>query len=457
MKTAHLKYHVVACLPLALAGCLSEPADPSVPQIPLTPGATISQAGGATVGAQVDPAEPSPLVERMRLRDRQQATDPYPPADELRGASELEGRDGVRLDQPAPPPPPPPPPADDADTGSGGDASSGTVRPDQPLYPVAGMVGQVNGLPIYADEVLEPIGEQLRALAQQHDAAEFRRQASGLIEGRVRQMVIDALIYAEAERDLSDAERQGLREMVRRREAELIRERGQGSRAVAERALAEREGQSLAQALRAYRERSVVQRYMRKTIAPKITVTRRELERAYTADSERYTTGDSRTVRVIVTGEDEAGAVGSALDSGRAFAEVASGEMNRFRASTGGLWGEVEGQPQFAVEAVNEAVTRLGEGEWAGPIEAGGEGGGNGEGGEGEVWFVAVEDVERGETVPLKEAQRELDRKLREQQFRELTQQYRRDVTGRGSYTDIDEMVEAVLEVAASRYEAEAV
>lgn len=434
---------VLLCLPLAMMGCVApSESGPGGRQIPLTPGGTVSQSGPVSVGATQDPAEPSDLVKQMRLRDEQEALGRNGTTGELRGDGELQ-----RRNDPSPEPPAPPPANDDAEAEGRSDSGSGAVEPDAPIYPVAGMVGQVNGLPIYTDDVLEPISEQLRALAEQHEPGEFRRQASGLIEGRVRQMVIDALIFTEAERDLTDKERQGLRESLRRKEAELIRQYGQGSRAVAERTLQEKEGKDLAQALRDYRQSSVVQRYIRKTIVPKVSVTRRELERAYEAQGERFNQDASRTVRVIVTGEAEAAAVRSALDAGQPFAEVAAGEANRFRREEGGLWGKVAGESPFAVDAVNQAVMRLDAGEWAGPIDAG----------EGDAWFVKVDEVQRAQVVPLKEAQRELDRRLREQQFRELTMKYREEVTGRGSYTDIETMVQAVLAVAASRYEMGAV
>ena len=58
-----------------------------------------------------------------------------------------------------------------------------TAEPDPDARPVAGLVGQVAGEPIYAHRVLEGLEPQLTSLARQSPNV-FRRQARELILGR---------------------------------------------------------------------------------------------------------------------------------------------------------------------------------------------------------------------------------------------------------------------------------
>ncbi len=96
-------------------------------------------------------------------------------------------------------------------------ADSASSPTPQPAYKVAGMVGQVNGQAIYADDVFEPMHEQLRALGQSLSRQDFRQRAEVLIRGRLDQIMTDSLILGEAQRDLSERERQGLKRIMQHR------------------------------------------------------------------------------------------------------------------------------------------------------------------------------------------------------------------------------------------------
>ena len=309
-------------------------------------------------------------------------------------------------------------------------------------YPLDAMVGQVNGRPIFARRVLGPLHEELVNLGEQLPAPMFRDQAAGLIAGQLDQIVTEALILAEAERDLTRRERQGVAHMVREHERELIRRHGRGSRALADATLLERTGRNLAQSLRDYREAVIVQRHVHKHLHPRVNVTRRHIQRHYDQNRDTYQPPARRTLRVILVGDTtEAAAVTERLDDGEPFHDIAADEsLNAYRAHDGGELA-VTGSDPLAHAALNEALARLEPGKHVGPIR----------GGE-SYWFLTLEKVEQPPTRTLREAQLEIQRRLEREQFERLSRNYRDQLYETGSYNPIPEMADALLEIAVTRY-----
>ena len=310
-------------------------------------------------------------------------------------------------------------------------------------FTVDAMVGQVNGQPLYAGTVLEPIIEQLKALGRALPRQEFLERARQLIEARVGQMVADALIVGEAESDLSQQEHAGLANILKQQREELIRFWGKGSVAVAEETLVRQTSRSLDQTLTETRQRMLVQRYLRQKLFPKINVTRKDVQRYYEDHLDEYNPAPRRTLRVIYV-EDPAHAqqVDGMLAQGRPFAEVASLPLNRYRREDGGLMSEqAEGDQVFGQEELNHAMLRLQIGEHSPRVQA-----------DGRYWWVALDAVETAASRSLNEVQLEIEALLRRQRFQALTEQYRRTLFTKGSYNSIETMSRAIVEVAASRF-----
>ncbi|MFW6059929.1 MAG: peptidyl-prolyl cis-trans isomerase [Phycisphaeraceae bacterium] len=317
---------------------------------------------------------------------------------------------------------------------------------------VAAMVGQVNGRAIYAHDVLDPLHETLAALGRRVARGEvsrpqFRERASDLIAGHVNEIVNDALLLGEAERDLSEQERQYVRHFMRQRRDELVRKHGRGSAAVADRTLRERDGKGLEQTLEQIRQQELVRRYMRLKLQPRINVTRRDIERYYRDHHETYNPPMTRTLRLIRAVDEAAAAtIEQRLAEGASFESVAKdAELNAFQPGNGGLMADAPGDDVFGFEPLNEALRELDAGEHAGPIDAGGS-----------QWFLQVEAIDGGEGRSLKDAQREIERRLRLQQFRRLSAQYEQQLYERGSYDSRQEMTEQLLEIAMNLYVGEA-
>ena len=227
-------------------------------------------------------------------------------------------------------------------------------------YHVDAMVGQVNGRAIYTREVLEPIHEQLATLGRELPPETFRARAATLIASRLSAMVTDALIYGEAQRDLSDIERHGLTSAVQRQREQLLREYGQGSPAVAEANLLEQTGLTLDETLEQWRQTAVIQRYINQKIRPKVNVTRKDVKRYYDEHQDQFNPPATRTVRVIqVTNQQDAGAISQMLEAGTPFELAAADPINTFRRDSGGLMGDMAGDQLFADPDINDATLKL--------------------------------------------------------------------------------------------------
>jgi len=316
--------------------------------------------------------------------------------------------------------------------------SSTSARP----YSVDGMVGQVNGRAIYTSEVLEPIEEQLATLGRELPADTFRNRAASLIAARLGAMVTDALIYGEAQRDLSDNERKGLVAATQNQRETILREHGQGSPALAEANLIQKTGLNLNQTLEQWRQTAVIQRYIHQKIRPKVNVTRKDVRRYYQEHLDQFSPPQTRTLRVIqTTSAQDTLAIQEMLDAGSPFTEVASDPRNVFRPETGGLMSDMAGDQLFADEKCNEVTLGLEAGSSAGPMTVGEK-----------QWFVYVEKINQPLGRSLMDVQVQIHQLLYEQQFREYSERYRLQLFDEGSYNSIEQMTISLLQIAMDRY-----
>ena len=309
-------------------------------------------------------------------------------------------------------------------------------------YTMDAMVGQVNGNAIYASMVFDPISEQLAALGRTQPRSVFSNRAKELISGRLDAIVADALILGEAERDLSEGEQTGLKNMMRDHQEEL-RIYGTGSRSLADENAVRKTGRTINQLIEEYRQRVIVQRYLKEKLLPKITVTRKDIERYYADNTTTFNPLPGRKLRVMKAPSEEAAKrIETELASGRSFAEVASSSLNTYRNSTGGQWPEkVVSEKVFGDERVNSAMLKLNPGQHTPPIKVGEQ-----------FWFVFLESRDEGKRKTLREAQVEIEELLKRQRFNDLSQKYRSKLFMQGSFNPLAQMSEGLVSVAMSRY-----
>lgn len=314
---------------------------------------------------------------------------------------------------------------------------------------VDAMIGHVNGDAIYAQVILDPIDAELAAFGRRYDGDEFLQRAAPVIAGRLKEVLIDKLILAEAGGGLTERERMGVAGLVQQRREELLRYYGQGSLARARAEFFKAEEIELDEALAQYREELIVRRYLQQELMPQVNVQQRDVERLYHDLVERgvYSSEDRRTVRLMMTRDaDAAGQIASRLASGEGFDEVAADDtLNQYNPAAGGQFnsGEpIEGDQVFGIAAVNDAILALDAGDHAGPIVEGDR-----------HFFVWVESFEPGTRVELRDVQVELERTLQLEQWDALFRKFREDLWDAGGYTDPVQMTEKLLDIAIARYD----
>jgi hypothetical protein len=153
------------------------------------------------------------------------------------------------------------------------------IEPGQ-SWPVEGLVGQVNGRPIFAQAFLEPIEDRLIAASSLRDRVEGRRVFIDLVRLSFKDTVDSELIVAEAESKLTPEQQQGLFAWLRSFQEETIAERG-GSRAAAEASLEAEESQSLEEFIQQKRDVALARRLMNERIEPRTIVSWRDIEQEY--------------------------------------------------------------------------------------------------------------------------------------------------------------------------------
>lgn len=321
--------------------------------------------------------------------------------------------------------------------------TSGAQPTDPDVYVVDAMVGQVNGQAIYCSGVFEPLNDELSRLGRTVPRSIFEIRAKELIKRQLEAIVTDSLLLGEAERDLSDDERTALRRYVADERSELLRKWGNGSESVANQALIERTGKTLEQSVQDRRNVIIVQRYMRAKFYPKINVTRKDIERYYMDNQAKFSPPPSRRLRVIraVTPADAA-AVEASLAAGKPFPEVAESQANSYRNDEGGMWPDpVTSNKIFNAPELNDALAKLGERQASSRIQI-----------NNVAWWLYVDSVSKEKGKTLLEAQGEIEDILKRQRFQQLSSRYNARLYKEGSYNPIDQMTDALVAVAVSRF-----
>ncbi len=262
------------------------------------------------------------------------------------------------------------------------EAVAGTpAPPSEPGRPagspllVDAKVGEINGLPIYANTFFEEVagpGARLSAKAREKGITReaWLREAWDLIEARLQRIMEDELIEAEARASLKPPQRQGLRAFAAEW-GERTRRGAGGSRTALERKLQQDYNQTYEQFLRDVESRYLVQRHLEDKVESRVFVTQRDMVRYYDLNKKEYLPDPKARfwlIRVPTRQTEDVRTVQDALHGGQPFTEVAKLPINTVQDS--GLQertftGERKDVDLFGTEtALNEAARTLGVGEW---------------------------------------------------------------------------------------------
>jgi len=192
---------------------------------------------------------------------------------------------------------------------------------------IDGLVGQINGRPVYAHDILDPISDLLLQEARRAPSKErFEQQAMQIIAEQVRMYVINEIILAEARASLTSQEKQGLLAMMDRRREELIGELG-GTLTRAEQSLQESEGRSLDEVIDQEEQMLIARRLLSEEVNARVFVSWRDIERLYDHRRDEFNPTPTVTLgRIRIRTEDHAqeiATIDARLTGGDAFSDVA--------------------------------------------------------------------------------------------------------------------------------------
>lgn len=311
-------------------------------------------------------------------------------------------------------------------------------------------VGQINGRPVLASQILEPLDGRLRAMAiQQKDPNVWRREAARLITSQLISRVRDELVLAEAQSSLTSEQRQGLIYFLGRLQENLVSAQG-GSAVQADEALRSSVGRSLQEEAQDQLDRELIEFELRSKVSPRVAVPYRQIRLEYDRQSEKFNPAPTATFRMIWIDEKDQATLQSVTTSltPETFANLAGSATNQFLRDKQGrvdvqLKSADLSQTQlFSMGELDAAAHKLSPGQVSPPTPI-----------KGYVAFIKYEALDQPRIVPLYEAQLELEQALRERRFTQETTRYFERLFDRGSFSDIESMTRLLLEIAVQRYQ----
>ncbi len=314
-------------------------------------------------------------------------------------------------------------------------------------YPVEGLVGQINGRPVYADEFLLPLEDRILRIVAELPLPQAVRELDILIARRFDEYVNSELIIAEAESRLTAEQQQGVLAWLRNVQEETITNRG-GTRDAAAESIEDEFGVSIEEFMAQRRSLALGQDLLRKRVQPRAIVSWRDVVQAYRRQFAEFNPPSRvRIGRVRLHREREAGRlddVESALADGADFAAIVS----IAEAPDGGSWIEIE-LPAEGLQAttlatqVRDRLDLATPGSVGEPLDQGAF----------RTWFTVLA-VERppGRSLYDPEVQLSLENQLSSMRFAQEQDRYISSLRDRWVAENLDRMLARLLTIARLRY-----
>lgn len=312
---------------------------------------------------------------------------------------------------------------------------------------VDGMVGQVNGRPIYANDFFDPIEDQLIAISTRATSIrEFDTQVEAVVSQHLQQIVLNELFLAEAESQLTREEQQGLFAWMRHMREVTIAEAG-GTRTATGQRLRETEGLSIEEYIARRRDMGLIQQLQQEKIEPRVIVSWRDVQREYNRRWDDFNPPATlRLARIRLNTArqaEEIEQVKQRLADGDRFHDVAESlgqgsdgrEWQQFQMGSGGVADIALADP------IKARIVDLEVGETSEAFEQGAS-----------TWWLHVAGIDQPEGRNLYEVQRQLHESLRSRRFNEELNRYIATLLESGVYDELDSMLNRLLQIAAVRY-----
>ena len=221
-------------------------------------------------------------------------------------------------------------------------------------YPVEGLVGQINGRPVFADEFLIPLESRILRIVAEMPRPQAVQQVDLLVVRRFEEYMNTELIIAEAESRLSPEQQQGVLAWISSMQEDMITSRG-GTRDSASNSIEDEFGLTLDEFVAQRRSVALAQDLLRKRVQPRAIVSWRDVEQAYRRNYALYNPpANMRIGRIRLHRQRQAEEVAEAA---RLFEEGAdfSAVCERLEIPDGGAWLDIE-LPAEGVEATSLAA-----------------------------------------------------------------------------------------------------
>lgn len=340
---------------------------------------------------------------------------------------------------------------------SGGEVAARTTiaRPvvarapgEEQRFLVDEMVGQVNGKPIYADEFFQDMDARLRAEAQRLPLGEWVKMVTDNVAGKLRTETQDELLLSEFQSSLTPEQRIGVLAFVEDLRKNIQRDYG-GSTELANQRLQEEEGVTLREKVEREAERQFIIAQLRETIAKRVQVSSKDIERYYYQHIDEYQPAPEAVFRVIRVPLSSAGRIDSVetcLARGQSPAEVAR-EYSDWAPEEGNVHTVTLESRDLSLatiwgpEPLNEASKRLEPGQVTERIDFASR-----------AWWVYLEEIKSPPGKSLYDVQLEIEQVVRGERIKEQEGRYWESLLQRSNMTEFDEMVRRLVAYAAERY-----
>ncbi|MEO6435676.1 MAG: peptidylprolyl isomerase [Tepidisphaeraceae bacterium] len=335
-----------------------------------------------------------------------------------------------------------------------------TVETTEPAAPIGqfivlgGVVAEVNGVPIYANKVLQLVEPILAARAKELNREQFYKVATKEITLQMVALRNLELEYAAAERNLDEKDKQIADAMTEQWRGRQISAAG-GSVELAKRRAAER-GEDFDELVHQQYRVAMSRIYYEKKLVPKIQVSASDMREYYDRNRNTvFTERGAARFRLIKIDVKKSGGREPALDkvtglrnrivkAGQPFEEIArsvNDDPNWLR--SGGDLGAAIEAGAFKIEPVEKAVWVTPVGKVTEIIEAG------------DAFYIAkVESKTEGKVLPFEseEVQSKIAETLRSEQFRKMRRDVQDQLFKDAMFRSDAQMMNTAIEMAMQNY-----
>ncbi|MGC9454445.1 MAG: peptidylprolyl isomerase [Phycisphaerae bacterium] len=326
---------------------------------------------------------------------------------------------------------------------------------------VAASMIQVNGRFITIEDVLRSVRAELQEAAGAPEPV-FRNRAAQIIASETRRQVGQILLAAEAERRLTDRQKQAVEAELERVRKDMLASAG-GSETNLDARLRQ-QGVTLDEVLAEQRRYLTVQFYLQSRFMPAISVTRRDLWDYYREHTDEFSSDRKVQMQLIAApvtaylpdepGEATSLEVSAARDKaredmrqamaelreGRDFSEVVQEYSRGVKADEDGIW-PLMPAGSFRLKEVERAAFALDEGEFSDIIET-----------DTGFYIVKAHRVEPGETVGFEQAQERIEQTLRQQRYEQAVQDYMERLMGEATVVETERFITMAVDQAVRRF-----